>query len=706
MHDTQVDDRLRPEATSLSNFRPVRTLTLEIDAEGIAVIRMNLPDRPMNVTTPELTADLMLAFEHVASNPRIKGAILTSGKDKCFVAGGDIKDFVNAYDRGMTREEAFALSDESSRFFRRIETCGKPVAAAINGLALGGGMELCLACHYRVIVDDPKAIVGQPEATIGLLPGGGGTQRLPRLIGIDAALPLLLSGQHVQPAEALRLGLVHAVVPAADLIATAKRWLLAHPDACQPWDIKGYAIPGGMLPPAPHLLPSSETLRNYPALPAILSCVFEGTQVPIDVGLRIESTYFSTLLTGAVARNLMRTTFVNKGLVNKLAHRPPEVPKADIKRLGIMGDGMAAARLAWAASHAGIDVMLRAMTPQGAEECRRSLLQLRDEHSGDGGVARDKADALLARIHASADDGGFDACDLLVEVLLPPGSRDESAHARPDDIVGIHLAPYAEQMTLLEIAAGARTSRQALAHAFDLAARLRKTPIALHGGVGFYSDRVLTAYVDEGMCLLDEGTTPELIESAAALVGMALGPLASADEMPLETHWNIVRRAMEDGEGRAPRSVAAYHVSRQMAQHFIRFGRHVGAGFYTYPQDGKKFLWPGLKDVFKHKPYQPDSEAIGQRLLTIQALEAARCVEEGMLHHAADADVGAVSGWGFPSYTGGPLSWIDTLSIAAFVTECESMAQRYGPRFQPSPWLMARAARNESFYGNAGTAGV
>lgn len=687
------------ETSTASGFRPAQTLTLEIDADGIALIRMNLPGRPMNVTTPELTADLMRAFEHVAANPRIKGAILSSGKDQCFVAGGDIKDFVNAYERGMTRAEAFALSDESSVFFRRIETCGKPVAAAINGLALGGGLELCLACHYRVIVDDPKAIVGQPEVTIGLLPGGGGTQRLPRLIGIDQALPLLLSGRHLKPAEALQLGVVHAVVPAADLIASAKRWLMAHPDARQPWDTPGYSLPGGAAS-APHALLSSETRRNYPAPPAILACVLEGTQVPIDEGLRIESNYFSTLLTGAVARNLMRTMFVNRGLLNKLAHRPPEIPKANISTLAILGDGIAAARLAWAAARAGIEVVLPAATASESEEWQRYWSRMQREQ---GATMRESAAAVQARIRSTPDQRAFDDCDLLVQAL-PVAETSEMAALRSHDVVGMHLPPCSAQPALLEIVAGADTSRRALAHAFDLAARLRITPIALHGDCALYSERLLTAYIDEGMCLLAEGAEAALIEHAAVMAGMALGPLAAADEMPLEMHWHRIRRAIDDGEGSSARSLPAYHVSKQMAQHFLRLGRDAGAGFYTYPNDGEKFLWPGLKDVFKRRQ-QPDAEQIEQRLLYIQALEAARCVEQGMLRHAAEADVGAVVGWGFPSYTGGPLSLIDTLGFARFVSQCESMVQQYGPRFQPSPWLVARAARNEAFYDNAGATG-
>lgn len=642
------------------------TLTLEVDADGIAVIHMDLPERSMNMTTPELTADLMRAFEHVAADLAIKGTILTSGKERCFVAGGDIKDFAHAYERGMTRAQAFELSNESSAFFRRIETCGKPVAAAINGLALGGGLELCLACHYRVISDDPKAIVGQPEVTIGLLPGGGATQRLPRLVGVEAALPLLLTGRHLAPAEALRLGLVHAVAPAAELIARAKRWLLAHPDARQPWDTPGYTVPGGLECLAAYADPAlliesglltEAALRHYPAPRAILSCVVEGIPEPIDVGLHIESTYFSTLLTGVVARNLMRTSFVNKGLINKQAYRPPEVPKVLIRKLGVLGDGLAETRLASAAGAAGIEV---------------------------------------ARIAADANDSAFDGCDLVVALQaagaarVPPGRRDK--------FIGVHLASCPGQPGLLEIGAGAGTCRIAVGHAFDLAAQLKKIPLAVDGGVGSYSARVVTAYIDEGMLLLEQGVAPERIERAATLAGMAQGPLAAADEMSIEAHWDLIRRAIEDGEGGAGRSIAAYHVSREMAQHYLRLGRHVDAGFYTYSADGEKCLWPGLGNVFKHSAQQPGLDDIGQRLLTIQVLEAASCVEQATLRHAAEADVGALAGWGFPAYTGGPLSWIDTLGIAHFVAECDGLAKRYGTRFQPSPWLAARAERGESFY--------
>jgi len=646
------------------------TLTLDVDADGIAIIRMNLPDRSMNMTTPELTADLMRAVEHVAADAAIKGAILTSGKDGCFVAGGDIKDFAHAYERGMTREQAFALSNESSLFFRRIETCGKPVAAAINGLALGGGLELCLACHYRVIADDPKAIVGQPEVTIGLLPGGGATQRLPRLIGVEPALPLLLSGRHLQPAEALHLGVVHAMVPAADLTAAAKRWLLAYPDPRQPWDTPGYAVPGGLERLAAYTelgfltdsgLLTEAALRHYPAPRAILSCVVEGLPEPIDAGLRIESAYFSTLLTGVVARNLMRTSFVNKGQVNKLAYRPPDVPKAHIRKLGVLGVGLAETRLASAAGAAGIEV---------------------------------------ERLQAGADDRAFGDCDLVVGLTQAGAARD-SAECIPaawrDKFVGVHLASCPGQSGLLEIGAGADASRIAVAHAFDLAAQLKKTPLAVHGSAASYSALVVTAYIDEGMCLLEQGVAPELIERAATLAGMAQGPLAAADEMPIEAHWDQIRRAIEDG-GRTGRGIPAYHVSREMAQHYLRLGRHVGAGFYSYAPDGEKCLWPGLENVFKRSAHQPGLDEIGQRLLYIQVLEAARCVELATLRHPDEADVGALAGWGFPAYTGGPLSWIDTLGIGHFVAECEGLAKRYGARFQPSRWLAARAERGASFY--------
>jgi 3-hydroxyacyl-CoA dehydrogenase/enoyl-CoA hydratase/3-hydroxybutyryl-CoA epimerase len=597
------------------------TLTLEVDDDGIAVIRMDLPRRSMNMTTPELTADLMRAFERVATDATIKGAILASGKERCFVAGGDIKDFAHAYERGMTREQAFALSHESSVFFRRIETCGKPVAAAINGLALGGGLELCLACHYRVIADDPKAIVGQPEVTIGLLPGGGATQRLPRLIGVEAALPLLLSGRHLQPAEALRLGVVHAMAPADQLLATARRWLLAHPDARQPWDQPGYVVPGGLACLAAYSDPAfvtdsglltEATLRHYPAPRAILSCVIEGMAVPIDAGLHIESRYFSTLLTGAVARNLMRTGFVNKGLVNKLAYRPPDVPKARIRKLGLLGDGLAELRLARAAAAAGIEV--------------------------------------AERRRAGEDDRALDDCDLLL--ALPQagtaqeyGGAGRVSAAWRDRFAGVHLASVGGQPGLLEIGAGADTSRIAVARAFDLAAQLKLTPVAVLGSPGCYSARVVTAYIDEGRCLLQQGWAAALIERAATMAGMVRGPLsvADADAMPVETHGDLIR------------------------------------------------LPPGQDDI-------------GQRLLTIQVLEAARCVEQGVLGHV-EADVGALAGWGFPAYTGGPLSFIDTLGIERFIIECERLATRYGVRFQPSRWLVARAGQGASFYG-AGSSGA
>jgi 3-hydroxyacyl-CoA dehydrogenase/enoyl-CoA hydratase/3-hydroxybutyryl-CoA epimerase len=461
-----------------------RTLRIDIDADGIALITLDDPARSMNVTSPELVADLMTAVERVSRDSDIRGAILTSGKDKGFAAGGDIKDFVTAHDRGMTEDEAFEISNRWNVDLRRIERGGKPIVAALNGLALGGGLELALCCHHRVLVDDPRAIVGLVEVTIGLLPAGGGSQRLPRLIGIERALPLMLEGRRLQPAEALALGIVDRVVPKERLLSAAREWVLEHPHAQQPWDIEGFQLPGGTGPLAPHanrtwMLGMARELQrsqgNYPAPLALMSAVYEGTQLPIDLGLRIESKYSAKLLPGAVARNLMRTCFVNRGRAS-----------------------------------------------------------------------------------------------------------------RPD------------------------TSARRCA------------------------ERVSAAYVDEGQRMVEEGVAPALIENAARFAGMAAGPLALAD-----------------------------HRSRE-----------------SVPPNAA----------------QPDAADVKQRLLYIQALEGARCLEEGVVADPADADVASVYGAGFPGWTGGALSFVETVGLREFVAECQHLAGRYGPRFEPPPGLRERARQGLKFY--------
>ena len=715
----------------------MNTLKLAVDADGIAIITLDVPDRPMNVVTPEFSADLALAVERVASDAAIKGAVLISGKPGAFVAGGDIKGMVDVYGSGANAAEAAKISTETSQLLRRMETCGKPFAAAINGLALGGGLELCLACHYRVLVDDPKAVIGLPEVNVGLLPGAGGTQRLPRLIGIPAALPLLLKGSNMKPAEALKSGLVQALAPADQLLQKAREWLLQNPDAQQPWDKKGYRVPGGVGPLAEHAGVSftatigqltTSLQGNYPAPLAILSCVYEGTQVPMDVGLRIESKYFGSLLAHPVSRNLMRTLFVNKGAADKLASRPQDVPKSKVAKLGVLGAGMMGAGIAHVAAQCGIETVLLDSSLEFAQKGRDYSARLLAKDVKKGKTTQEKADAQLARIRPTADYADLAGCDLVVEAVferrdikadvvkkaeavLPTSATFASntstlpitglamASDRPDQFIGLHFFSPVERMPLVEVIVGEKTSQQTIAKALDFVAQLRKTPIIVNDFPGFFTSRVIMSFLHEGMKMLDEGVAPALIENAGRQAGFPVGPLAVSDEVSLALMQSIIKQQEADDLPQRFRSVNARSVIFRMADELKRPGRKGGGGFYEYPENNQpKSLWPGLSDAFPLASVQPTVDELRLRLLTIAALESARCFEDGVITNPIDADLGSVMGIGYPSWTGGTLSYIDTVGTQKFVNDCLRFSAAYGSRFTPSPWLMERARTNKTFY--------
>jgi 3-hydroxyacyl-CoA dehydrogenase/enoyl-CoA hydratase/3-hydroxybutyryl-CoA epimerase len=717
----------------------MKTLQFDIGTDGVALITIDLPGRSVNVFTPEFVDDLASAVENVIASPDIKGAVIASAK-KSFIAGADLKDLVNAYDQGITLKQASQRFVRENALMRRMETGGKPFAAALNGLALGGGLELALACHFRAISDDPKAVVGLPEVTVGLLPAGGGTQRLPRLIGIENALPLLTQGGSLGPAQALKLGIVDACVAPDQVVATARSWVLDHPGAQQPWDIKGFKVPGGvgcMASFANKQFQIGTTLArksgfgNLPAPLAILSAVFEGTQVPIDLALKVEAKYFAGLLAGPVARNLMRTMFINKGDADKLVRRPAGVAKTTTTRLGVLGAGMMGAGIAYAAAAAGIEVVLLDASQEGADKGKAYSAAILAKDIARSRTTREKADVLLARIKATTSYDDLAGCELVVEAVFENREvkADVTAKAeavlapdaifasntstlmitglaersqRPENFIGMHFFSPVERMPLVEIIMGARTSQATLARALDLCAQLRKTPIVVNDGPSFFTTRVYCTFVDEGMQMLADGIAPALIENAARMAGMPVGPLAVVDETTTDLRWKVIQQA--EADGLAPRYTRppGYEVCRKMAVELKRGGRRFGGGFYDYPEGGKKKLWTGLAELFPVSIVQPDVEELKRRFLTIQAIEAARCLEEGVLTHPEDGDLGSVLGVGFPAWTGGALSYIDTVGVRRFVDECERMAEAYGARYAPTPMLRERAARGAAIVAPAG----
>lgn len=711
----------------------MKTLRLDVDADGIAAITLDAPDKPMNVVSPQFIDDMIAAIERVAGDAAIKGAIVTSGKP-AFMAGADLKYILGIAGGALTLKQAYAFSQKPSvQMHRRLETCGKPFVAAINGLALGGGYELALACHHRMIVDDPKAVVGLPEVTVGLLPGSGGTQRLARMVGVEKAAALLLDGRQVAPAEALQLGMVDQVVPAADLLKAAREWLLKSPNAVRAWDVKGYRSSNGLLNPTivkvmserPAQIAAS-TRRNYPAPIAILDCLFQGTLLPFDKALQVESKHFARLLCDPVARNLIRTSFVNRGEASKLARRPRDVEKSKVTRVGVLGAGMMGSGIAYVSALSGIDVVLLDSTSEQAEKGKQYSVKLLDKAVERGKQTRAAADAILARIKPTTDYQDLAGCELVVEAVFEdlaikadvtrraeavignsaifasntstlPITKLAEASSRATQFIGLHFFSPVDRMPLVEVIVGGRTSQETLAKSLDFVAQLRMTPIVVNDSRGFYTSRVFQTFIHEGMRMLEEGIEPARIENAAIAAGFPVGPLALLDEVTIELPWKIVQEA-EVALGANYVRPCAYDVMRRMLYEIKRPGRRQGGGFYEYPANAPKHLWSGLSAAFPPARKQPEIDEIRDRVLYIQSIETARCLEEGVLTHPADADVGALLGWGFPAWTGGPLSFIETVGLEQFVENAERMAAKYGIRFAPSDWLRARAEHGENFY--------
>jgi 3-hydroxyacyl-CoA dehydrogenase/enoyl-CoA hydratase/3-hydroxybutyryl-CoA epimerase len=713
-------------------MQAMTTLRFDVDA-GIALITLDDPKKPMNVVTPQLIDDLIAAIDLVASDAAIKGAIITSGK-AAFMAGADLKYIAGIAGGALTVEQAVAFSQKASKqMHRRLETCGKPFVAAINGLALGGGFELCLACHARVIVDDPKAVVGLPEVTLGLLPGSGGTQRLPRMIGVDRCLTPLLEGKTYPPAEALELGLVDEVVPATALIESARRKILNGLDPVRAWDKKGYRCNTGLLDNrlanvycARQARIAAQTQRNYPAPIAILDCIFAGTLMPIDKALDLESKYFAKLLCGPVSRNIVRTMFVSKGELAGLSRRPMDIPKAKFASVGVLGGGMMGSGIALVAAVAGLDVVLLDTDMARAEKGKAYAVGALDKDVQRGRRSRAQADAILQRIRPTTGYSDLARCEIVIEAVFEdqgikadvtrkaeaviakgavfasntstiPISELAGAAQRPAHFIGLHFFSPVDRMPLVEVILGRQTTAETLARALDFVGQLRMVPIVVKDSRGFYTSRVFQTFIHEGMRMVEEGVLPALVENAARMAGFPVGPLAVTDEVTLELPMKIVAES-EKALGAEYVRPCAYNVMKRMLEEFERPGKRAGKGFYDYPEGGKKRLWPGLARAFPPAPLQPPVDELRKRLLFIQALETARCIESGVLSQAKEGDVGSVLGWGYPSWTGGTLSFIETVGLPDFIAECDRMAAAYGPRFTPSEWLRERAATGETFY--------
>lgn len=717
----------------------------ETDADGIALITWDMPERSMNVINLTVIEELGSIVEKVAADAAIKGAVITSSKDT-FCAGADLtllesltRAFAEMAKNQGEEQAATVLFEESrklSQLYRRLETCGKPFVAAINGTALGGGFELCLACHQRVASDNPKTRLGLPEIKIGLFPGAGGTQRIARMMMPADALQLLLKGDQLRLNRAKAMKLVDNVVPAADLVKTAKEWIKAGGKAIKPWDEQGFKFPGGLVfskagmmtfPPA-NAIYRRETYDNYPAARAIMQTVFEGLQLPIDLALRVESRWFAKILRSPEAAAMIRSLFVSMQDLNKGARRPAGVPPTKLKKVGIIGAGFMGAGIAYVSAQAGLEVVLIDRDQEAADKGKAYSQKLLTDQINKGRSTSADRDALLSKITATPDYNALKGCDLIVEAVfedrkvkaeatakaqavlpdvvfgsntstLPITSLAEQAKD-PTKFVGIHFFSPVDKMLLVEIILGKKTGDQALATALDFVRAIRKTPIVVNDSRGFYTSRVVGTYIREGHLMLTEGISAAMIENVGRMAGMPVGPLSLNDEVAVDLAWKIVK-ATEADLGAAAVDPRQKALLSDMVEKHGRLGRKNGKGFYDYPEKAPKKLWPGLADLQKMKldPDSIDIQELKDRLLAMQALETARCFEEGVLTDVREADVGSILGFGFAPFSGGTLSYIDMMGTKRFVALCEKLEKKFGDRFKPSPLLVEMASKGETFYG-------
>lgn len=702
-------------------------ITYHIDQDGIAELTWDLPGLA-NVLNSASVSAFSEALERALADASVRGILLSSAKET-FVLGGDLKQIYAL----SSPQEVTALARAIHKVFRRLEAGGKPVAVAIHGLALGGGLELCLACHYRVGSAGPGTQVGFPEVTLGLLPGAGGTQRLPRLIGLQPALLPLLQGRQYGAAEAHKLGILDALAPdKAAALAEARRWLLAGGNAVQPWDRKGFEVPGGDLASVETTflyagtagMVRQQTSGNYPAPTAILACLYEGLQMQFDQALELEMAYFTKVALSKVAKHMIRTLWFAMNDAKAGGARPAGIPASRVQKLGILGAGMMGAGIAFVSAKAGIATVLKDTSLEGAEMGKDYSRKLLGEQVAKGRMDASKMEAQLGRIQATASAEDLAGCDLIVEAVFEdkllkarvtqeaeaqmapdgifasntstlPISDLALASSRPTEFIGLHFFSPVDKMQLVEVILGKQTSDRALARSLDYIQQIKKVPIVVNDARGFFTSRIFKTYVTEGLELLMEGVKPALIENAAKAAGMPVGPLAVADEVSIELLYKIRKQYALEG---VMEQGALTAVVTLMVEGLGRLGKKDGKGFYEYPADGKKRLWQGLAEHFPVAAQQPDVEEVKRRILHVQAVEAFRCLEEGVLTRVADADIGSILGWGFPAYTGGVLSYIDFVGLADFVAACTDFAARFGSRFAPSAGLVSLAREKSSVF--------
>ncbi|HEV7450995.1 MAG TPA: 3-hydroxyacyl-CoA dehydrogenase NAD-binding domain-containing protein [Pseudonocardiaceae bacterium] len=698
----------------------------DADADGIVTLTMDDPEHSANTMNERYVTSMGDTLDRLESErDSITGVILTSAK-KTFFAGADLNALRTATPASAREFGAHVALLKGQ--FRRLEKLGKPVVAAINGTALGGGLELALACHHRIALDVPDSKIGFPEVTLGILPGLGGVVRTVRMLGLANALTqLLVQGQQVRPAQAKEIGIVDEVVASPqEMLAKAREWIAANPRAQQPWDVKGYKIPGGtpstpalaqMLPAFPASLRKQLKGAPMPAPHHILCAAVEGLQVDVDTALQIESRYLVELATGQVAKNMIKAFFFDLQHINKGGSRPGGYAQRAFRKVGVLGAGMMGAGIAYSCARAGMDVVLKDVDLAAATRGKGYSAGLLDKAVSRGRSTADQRDQLLARITPTADAGDLKGCDLVIEAVFEdpalkkkvfgeildvvdadallctntstlPITDLAGAVDRPADFLGLHFFSPVDKMPLVEIVRGQQTSDAALAAAVDVVQQIRKTPIVVNDSRGFFTSRVIGTFINEGVAMLAEGAPPASIEQATLQAGYPAPVLQLVDELTLTLMRKIreeTRRGVEAAGGTWTPHPADAIVDR-MVREFQRPGRSGGAGFYEYEAGKRTRLWPGLAEHFG--PSRPDAipfEDMKERMLFIEALETAKCLDEGVITSVPDANIGSIMGIGFPPWTGGVVQFINGYpgGLPGFEARARELAAHYGPRFLP-----------------------
>ncbi|MFE5682389.1 3-hydroxyacyl-CoA dehydrogenase NAD-binding domain-containing protein [Streptomyces sp. NPDC056512] len=715
------------------------TIRWEQDETGIVTLVLDDPNQSANTMNQAFKDSIAaIADRAEAEKDSIRGIIYTSAK-KTFFAGGDLKDMMKAGPESA--QQAFETGTGIKHSLRRIETLGKPVVAAINGAALGGGYEIALASHHRIALDAPGSKIGLPEVTLGLLPAGGGVTRTVRLMGItDALLKVLLQGTQYTPKRALENGLVHEVAATPEeMLAQARAFIDANPESQQPWDKPGYRIPGGTpanpkfaanLPAFPANLKKQLNGAPYPAPRNILATAVEGSQVDFETALTIEARYFTELVTGQTAKNMIQAFFFDLQAVNSGANRPKGIEKRTVRKVAVLGAGMMGAGIAYSCARAGIEVVLKDVTADAAARGKGYSEKLCAKAVSRGRTTQEKADALLARITPTAEPQDLAGCDAVIEAVFEdPALKHkvfkEIQHViepdallcsntstlpitllaegveRAEDFIGLHFFSPVDKMPLVEIIKGERSGDEALARAFDLVRQINKTPIVVNDSRGFFTSRVIGHFINEGVAMVAEGIEPASVEQAAAQAGYPAKVLSLMDELTLTLPRKIrneTKRAVEEAGGTWAGHPADVVIDR-MVEEFDRPGRSGGAGFYEYVDGKRAGLWPGLREHFTQPGYEIPFEDMKERMLFSEALDTVRLLEEGVLTSVADANIGSIFGIGFPGWTGGVLQYINGYEggLPGFVARSRELAERYGERFQPTALLVEKAGKGETF---------